>query len=204
MVRSVKNPVSHEIVIKKSRFIGIAVPLNEAADGPAMLEKIKARYPDASSHCYAWKYEGQSKVSDDGEPAKTAGMPILNVLEKQRLDHILMAVVRYFGGIKLGAGGLVRAFTQCTVETLNKAEIVTKQRTPCYELSFAYHHKRRLDSLLKNAGIACEVTGYDTNVHYRCFINDDSFVRMLKESFYTDFELTITGYEDRELKEGET
>ncbi|GAB6069056.1 YigZ family protein [Thiomicrorhabdus hydrogeniphila] len=106
-----------EIEIKKSRFIAYAKGIQTRAEGMAWLEEIKAQYPDARHHCWAYLIGNPScaanaGMGDDGEPSGTAGKPILNVLNHKGIGDVMIIVVRYFGGIKLGAGGLTRAYGQ--------------------------------------------------------------------------------------------
>jgi len=106
-----------EIEIKKSRFIGLAKQINDREQGMLWLAKVKATYPDARHHCWAYLLGNPScatnaGMGDDGEPSGTAGKPILNVLQHKGVGDIMLIVVRYFGGIKLGAGGLNRTYGQ--------------------------------------------------------------------------------------------
>ncbi len=113
---------SCEIEVKKSRFVAYAFELKNVDEVKANLEFLRKQHKKASHVCYAYvcNINGVSeKCSDDGEPSGTAGYPILNVIKKKNLSNILVAVVRYFGGIKLGAGGLTRAYTKAASEVLN-------------------------------------------------------------------------------------
>lgn len=106
-----------EIEIKKSRFIAYAKGIQTRAEGMAWLEEIKTQYPDARHHCWAYLIgnptcAANAGMGDDGEPSGTAGKPILNVLNHKNVGDVMIIVVRYFGGIKLGAGGLTRAYGQ--------------------------------------------------------------------------------------------
>lgn len=104
------------IEIKKSKFYGYLYNVNSVKDVAKILEDLKKEHKKATHICYAYKIvDGVEiiKFSDDGEPSGTAGRPMLNVIEKKNLKNVLICVVRYFGGIKLGAGGLVRAYTKC-------------------------------------------------------------------------------------------
>lgn len=106
-----------EIEIKKSRFIAYAKGIQTRAEGMAWLEQIKAQYPDARHHCWAYLIgnptcAANAGMGDDGEPSGTAGKPILNVLNHKNIGDVMIIIVRYFGGIKLGAGGLTRAYGQ--------------------------------------------------------------------------------------------
>ena len=110
-----------ELIINKSRFIAYKLELNSVDDVKPFLEKLKKEHKKARHICYAYVFNKDvvsEKCSDDGEPGGTAGYPILNVIKKKNLTNILVAVVRYFGGIKLGAGGLTRAYTKACAGVL--------------------------------------------------------------------------------------
>ena len=122
-MKTIKENISNEIVIKNSRFIALVYRLNNN-DITDILKEIKETYPKATHYCYGYSYNEYKKYSDDGEPSGTAGAPIMNVIEKENLNNILIVIVRYFGGIKLGAGGLVRAYTKASTEALKQAEFL--------------------------------------------------------------------------------
>lgn len=120
-----------EYEIKKSRFIAIASPAQNREQALQNLEEIKTQYPDARHHCWAYlignPYSPETlAMSDDGEPSGTAGKPILNVLQHKDIGDIMLVVVRYFGGIKLGAGGLVRAYSSAAQQVMDEVTISTK------------------------------------------------------------------------------
>jgi len=111
-----KSPCSNELIVKKSRFIAYAYESSSREAAMEKLEQIKLKYPDARHHCWAYLLGSAEQpksvaMSDDGEPSGTAGKSILNVLQHKDVGDIIVIVVRYFGGIKLGAGGLVRAYS---------------------------------------------------------------------------------------------
>ena len=118
------GPVESELVIKKSRFLGRVMPVSGRTDAYAEVARLKALHPGAVHVCWALLAGGQSAAVDDGEPSGTAGRPMLDVLRHQQLEGVLATVVRYFGGIKLGAGGLVRAYTDTVATALQQAERV--------------------------------------------------------------------------------
>lgn len=119
---SLAAPAHHELVIKKSRFIACVEPVSGREAAQARVAQLKAQHPDARHVCWALLAGGQSAANDDGEPGGTAGRPMLEVLRHQDLQGVLATVVRYFGGIKLGAGGLVRAYTDAVAQALLSAE----------------------------------------------------------------------------------
>ncbi|WP_163832730.1 YigZ family protein [Spartinivicinus ruber] len=128
------QPITVEHEVKRSRFIALIEHVQDRQQALATIEQIKIRYPDARHHCWAYVAgppEGATSIafSDDGEPQGTAGKPILNVLQHHKIGEVLVVVVRYFGGVKLGAGGLVRAYSGVTQAALE--QLSTKLKVPC-------------------------------------------------------------------------
>jgi len=119
-------PVHAELEIRKSRFIALAVPVADRPAAMAVIGDLRTAHPTATHVCWALLAGGQSGMSDDGEPSGTAGRPILEVLRHHDLDGVLAAVVRYYGGVKLGAGGLVRAYTDAIAAALKDAERIER------------------------------------------------------------------------------
>ena len=119
---SVKKPAESEIVIEKSRFICSVSPVNGEEDAKNFVSEVKAKHKTATHNCYAFIADENGlsiKFSDDGEPQGTAGMPMLEVLKNKKLFKVATVVTRYFGGIKLGAGGLTRAYTKACAGVLD-------------------------------------------------------------------------------------
>lgn len=119
--RTVDAPATREEVVQGSRFIALVEEVAGPDEAASHLARAKAEHPDATHHCWAYRVGGQQRFSDDGEPAGTAGRPMLEVLLKRGLDHVSAVVVRYFGGKKLGAGGLVRAYSGSLAKALDLA-----------------------------------------------------------------------------------
>jgi len=118
MPQTLAAPAHSELVIKKSRFIGCVQPMPDRASAQAHVDALWKEHPGAAHICWALLAGGQSAAVDDGEPGGTAGRPMLDVLRHQDLEGVLATVVRYFGGVKLGAGGLVRAYTDTVAQAL--------------------------------------------------------------------------------------
>ncbi len=116
---TLKGPASFEETIKKSRFIGHTACVTSQAESLGFFESVMD--PQATHNCWAWRINFQVRSSDDGEPSGTAGRPILNVIERRQLENIMVVVTRYYGGIKLGVGGLVRAYSGTTAKCLDRA-----------------------------------------------------------------------------------
>ncbi|SDU26629.1 IMPACT family protein [Halopseudomonas salegens] len=145
------HPVSCTLEIRKSRFIGCVEPVSDRAAAQQRVAELRAQHPDAAHVCWALLAGGHSAAVDDGEPSGTAGRPMLEVLRHQQLDGVLATVVRYFGGTKLGAGGLVRAYTEAIAQALQQADLIPVQRmrTLHCQLPFAQEStaRRLLDQL---------------------------------------------------------
>lgn len=121
MAHSIASAVTSELIIKKSRFIGCVQPVPDRAGAQAIVARLWEEHPGATHVCWALMAGGHSAAVDDGEPSGTAGRPMLEVLRHQDLEGVLATVVRYYGGIQLGAGGLVRAYTDCVAQALKGA-----------------------------------------------------------------------------------
>ena len=119
---TLKDPASFEEIIKKSRFIAHAARITSQAESLDFYESVMD--PQATHNCWAWRINFQVRSSDDGEPSGTAGRPMLNVIERRNLENVMVVVTRYFGGIKLGVGGLVRAYSGSTAKCLDRAGVV--------------------------------------------------------------------------------
>ena len=139
MASTLAHPAQSELLIKKSRFIGRVEAVPDRASAQRIVAELAARHPGAAHVCWALLAGGHSAAVDDGEPSGTAGRPMLDVLRHQDLDGVLATVVRYFGGVKLGAGGLVRAYTDCVAQALKEAVKipVVRQQTLRYSMPYA-------------------------------------------------------------------
>lgn len=138
MPYTLAQAVHSDLLIKKSRFIGCVQPVADRAQAQAIVQRLRAEHPAANHVCWALLAGGQSAAVDDGEPSGTAGRPMLDVLRHQQLEGALATVVRYFGGVKLGAGGLVRAYTDAIAQALLQAEKVERQAMACLQCSIPY------------------------------------------------------------------
>ncbi len=154
---TVKTESVHESVIHRSRFISHCFPVRDEAEALVRLNEVRAKYPDASHVCYAYRAgeRGETaRFSDAGEPSGTAGMPILEALCAQGVTNALVAIVRYFGGTLLGTGGLVRAYGNGAAEALRRAGRAERIPAVAYELRMDYARFGALEGYLrKNARI---------------------------------------------------
>jgi uncharacterized YigZ family protein len=160
-------PARHELVVKKSRFLGCVEPCADRAAALARVAALRAEHPGAAHVCWALMAGGHSAAHDDGEPGGTAGRPMLEVLRHQGLDGVLATVVRYWGGVKLGAGGLVRAYTDGVAQALLAAEKV--ERVALVELGceLPYELEGRLRRLAEQYGAQLRDVRHEARVHMR-------------------------------------
>lgn len=152
MLQSLAAPVHAELIIKKSRFIGCVEAVPDRGAALARVAALRAAHPGAAHVCWALMAGGQSAANDDGEPGGTAGRPMLEVLRHQDLDGVLATVVRYFGGVKLGAGGLVRAYTDAVAQALLGATKVPLVRLKTLRCTLPYPLEGMLRREVDRAG----------------------------------------------------
>lgn len=164
MPHSIASPVESELLIKKSRFIGCVQPVPDRARAQAIVAGLKAQHPGAAHVCWALMAGGHSAAVDDGEPSGTAGKPMLEVLRHQDLEGVLATVVRYYGGIQLGAGGLVRAYTDCVAQALKNATKVPIVKTTTLRCSVPYALEGLLRREIEAAGGALLDVQHDSEV----------------------------------------
>ena len=188
-MKSINKNVVNEIIINKSRFITKLIKINNEDEVKIKLDYIKKEYKDATHYCYAYITGNTKRFNDDGEPGGTAGMPILNVLENNNLTNILCVVIRYFGGIKLGAGGLVRAYTKEVTEALNNTKIINLTDGFSVKLEFDYNKIKIIDNILKD--IKINYKEYDENIIYEFLIGKDKFNEIKKELENNSIKLNI-------------
>ena len=168
---SIKNSIENTIIIKKSKFITKLYKLNNIEQINKILDKLKKEHKDSTHICYAYIINSQEKCSDGGEPSGTAGLPILNILKKNNLTNILAVVIRYFGGIKLGAGGLVRAYSNSVNDTLKLTDVIELIEGYLVELEFNYDQVKLIDYILNNIKIINKE--YNDNIIYKFYLNKE-------------------------------
>ena len=159
MSLTLAQPAHSELVIKKSRFIGCVQAVPDRAAAQAVVAQLRTEHPQAAHVCWAFMAGGQSAANDDGEPGGTAGRPMLEVLRRQDLEGVLATVVRYFGGVKLGAGGLVRAYTDAVAQALLTAHKLPLQKMVALRCAVPYALEGMVRRELQLAGaVLVEVT----------------------------------------------
>ncbi len=154
MPQTLVHAVHSDLSIRKSRFLGCVQPVSGRDEALAVVARLRADHPGAAHVCWALLAGGQSAANDDGEPGGTAGRPMMEVLRHHDLDGVLATVVRYFGGVKLGAGGLVRAYTDAVAQALLQAEKRPLQRMVARACSVPYALEGVVRRELQAAGAA--------------------------------------------------
>lgn len=164
MPQTLAAPANSELLIKKSRFLGRVEPVADRAAAQRIVAGLREQHPGAAHVCWALLAGGQSAAVDDGEPSGTAGRPMLDVLRHQDLDGVLATVVRYFGGVKLGAGGLVRAYTDCVAQALIGAQKIAIVRLRTLQCVVPYALEGRVRREVEAAGGTLADIGHGNEV----------------------------------------
>nr|WP_315259135.1 YigZ family protein [uncultured Duganella sp.] len=185
MPQTINTAVHHELLIKKSRFIACVQPMTDRASAQKVVAELWEQHPGAAHVCWALLAGGQSAAVDDGEPSGTAGRPMLDVLRHQDLEGVLATVVRYFGGIKLGAGGLVRAYTDSVAQALLSADkiAIIKQRLLICSAPYAMEGLVRRE--IELAGASLDNVRHSNDVQFEFSLADtaaDALIIRLNES----------------------
>ena len=173
----IKEDHEEQMEIKKSRFITYLHRTEPAESSKAFLTAIRRLHPDATHHCYAFIIGEHNEIKrsyDDGEPAGTGGVPMLECLERNHMQDIIAITVRYFGGIKLGAGGLIRAYSKSVSHALSTAQITKKQWMEKYEIRFSYDLIGRIDYYFREHCLEILDKAYDEEVCYTYLCDHDN------------------------------
>ncbi|QOF78588.1 IMPACT family protein [Variovorax sp. 38R] len=179
------QPVHSELLIKKSRFIGCVQPVPDRAAALAVVASLRAEHPGAAHVCWALMAGGQSAANDDGEPGGTAGRPMLEVLRHQQVEGALATVVRYFGGVKLGAGGLVRAYTDAIAQALLGATLVPLVRLRHLQCAVPYAFEGLVRRELAAIGAVLEDVQHGDDVRFAFALpapEADAFIARLDDA----------------------
>ena len=182
--KTLRQEAADEVIINKSRFIGYACPCETEEEALAFLQRIRTKHKDATHNCYAYiigRNAGIMRYSDDGEPGGTAGLPMMEVLKAQGVVNCCVVVTRYFGGVLLGAGGLVRAYTQGTVIALKAAQVVVMEPSQRYLCEVAYPLWDRVTHALKTMPVQLVGSEFTTAVGFTLLVREKDAEAMLAE-----------------------
>ena len=169
--KTILNPAEAELKISKSKFISQIFPVTNSEEVIETITAVRKKFYDAAHHPFAYRLgldKNNFRYSDDGEPSGSAGKPIMEVLDKNELTDVLIVVTRYFGGVKLGIGGLRRAIFDASELAVQNAEIITKQITGNYSIEFDYKYIGAVMNFLEKEGIIILNNTSDEKVKLKC------------------------------------
>ena len=180
--KTLRQSASDEFIINKSRFIGYGSPAQTEEEALAFLKGIREKHKDATHNCYAYvigRNAGIMRYSDDGEPGGTAGLPIMEVLKAQGVVNCCVVVTRYFGGILLGAGGLVRAYTQGCVTALKASGVVVMEPSQQYLCEVGYPLWDKVQYALKSLPVQLVGSEFTTAVTFTLLVREKDAQQVL-------------------------
>lgn len=195
-MKTIAKAVQSEINVKKSQFICHLFPTKTKKESKEIILKVNEKYNDATHNCTAYIVTDGEGFDDDGEPGGTAGKPMINVLRKNELHNVTAVVTRYFGGIKLGAGGLVRAYSKSVLEAINEAEILEVDLYDVYTLVFEYSEIKTIDGEVRNNQLEVINKEYSDKVIYDVVSKDN---RDIKKIFEKYGDKIIIEFKDKEV-----
>lgn len=176
-MNSIQGMVKSELTIKKSTFLGFVFPVESELDVKRILVDLKRQYSGANHYCYAYcigEHADIQKFDDDGEPSQTAGYPMMQVMQKQDLTNVLAVVIRFYGGIKLGASGLVRAYTKAISTALKAAHVVSPVQVCHVNITVAFTFSGSVEHYLRQT-VEVNHISYTTHVTYHITVRRNLF-----------------------------
>ena len=182
-MKTIAKAVESEINVKKSQFICHLFPTKTKKESKEIILNVNEQYSDATHNCTAYIVSDGEGFDDDGEPGGTAGKPMINVLRKNELHNVTAVVTRYFGGIKLGAGGLVRAYSKSVLEAINEAEILEVELYDVYKLIFEYSDIKLADGEVRNNNLEVIAKDYSDKVIYEVVSKDFRDIEKIFEKY---------------------
>lgn len=182
---SIKKNDKYEETIKYSKFISLIFKVYTKEEADGYLNEVRMIYPNATHYCYGYRIDEIVKSSDDGEPSRTAGIPILNQITSKDLNYVLIVVVRYFGGVKLGVGPLTRAYAKLAREVIREENIVTLVKGYDASIYFNYSDIKDIDYLLGNSKIISKE--FNNNIKYQVHISQEVYNKL------SNYDIKING-----------
>ena len=189
---TIEKEVTAEIVEKKSKFIAVIYEVETEEEALQKVDEVRKKHRDARHNVFSYRIaNGAERASDDGEPSGTAGVPILDILRGKKLQNVLVVVTRYFGGILLGTGGLVKAYTDSTKQALLKANVIEKKLKVKLEIIVPYANNDKITHFLKTTNVSIVSNTYDEQAHT---------IVAIDECYKNDFEKTVQELSGRTAK----
>lgn len=168
---SIKNNYKYEYIEKNSKFISLVFRVYNKEEVNNILDKVKNEYNDATHYCYAYIIDNDIRMNDDGEPSGTAGSPILKQIQNNNLNYTLIIVVRYFGGVKLGAGPLTRAYAKVSREVIKNDNIIEMVKGYDIDITFNYNDIKNIEYVLSNCNIINKI--FDNEITYSVYVTKE-------------------------------
>lgn len=186
---SIKNNDKYELIIKNSKFISLIFRVYNKDEVNDILDSIKKEYPNATHYCYGYVIDSDIRANDDNEPSGTAGYPILNQITSNSLNYTLLVVVRYFGGIKLGAGLLTRTYAKVAREVISDNNIIELEKGYDIDIIFNYNDIKDIDYILGNSKVIYK--SFDENITYNVYVNKSVLDKLSKYNTIINKEIYI-------------
>lgn len=186
---SIRDNDKFEMVIKNSKFISLIFRVYSKDDVNNILNSVKNEYQGATHYCYGYVIDSDIRANDDNEPSGTAGYPILNQITSNNLNYTLIVVVRYFGGIKLGAGPLTRAYAKVARNVIDRNNIVMLEKGYDISINFNYNDIKDIDYILGNCKIINKF--FDNDITYNVYVNNDTLNKLSKYNVTINKEIYI-------------
>ena len=186
---SIKNNDKYELIIKNSKFISLIFRVYNKDEVNDILDSIKKEYPNATHYCYGYVIDSDIRANDDNEPSGTAGYPILNQITSNSLNYTLIVVIRYFGGIKLGAGLLTRTYAKVAREVIRDNNIIKLEKGYDIDIIFNYNDIKDIDYILGNSRVINK--SFDENIIYNVYVNKSVLDKLSKYNTIINKEIYI-------------
>ena len=186
---SIKNNDKYELIIKNSKFISLIFRVYSKDEVNDILDSIKKEYPNATHYCYGYVIDSDVRANDDNEPSGTAGYPILNQITSNDLNYTLIVVIRYFGGIKLGAGPLTRTYAKVAREVIRDNNIIELEKGYDIDIIFNYNDIKDIDYILDNSKVINK--SFDENITYNVYVNKSVLDKLSKYNTIINKEIYI-------------
>lgn len=185
MFKTIAQNAESLVVEKKSKFIGNVYSVETIEEAEKIIEQTKKKYHDARHNCYAYRIIEEDRIiekqNDDGEPSGTAGAPMLNILTKKNLNNVLIIVTRYFGGILLGTGGLVKAYSDASIQAIEKAKEIEKEKGYIVEVITEYDKQAELEYICEKNNIKIVKKEYTEKIKNLVEISEEKYGKIFKE-----------------------
>lgn len=195
MFNTIEKVVNYELIEKKSKFIADLFPIQNEEEAKAIIKEIKKKYYNAKHHCFSYiTFDEEGKLiercSDDGEPSGTAGAPMLNIIKNKGIYNVLVIVTRYFGGILLGTGGLVRAYSEVTIGALNNAKYILKELGKEIKVTVEYSQVEAIKYYCRKKDIKILKEEYSNEVYFFIEISEKKLEDLYKNIDNLNFKMT--------------